>query len=324
MFSIIVPLFNKCQYIEKSVLSVLSQTYSLFELIIINDGSTDESRQVVARFNDRRITIIDQTNKGVSMARNRGVEQARFEYVAFLDADDWWEPTFLEEMARLIQNYNEADLFGSNYYYVKHGQYRLESKGLPSEFRAGYIDYVSVYGSTFCVLLNCSFVVVSKQAFVRVGGFRQNLRFGEDFDVWIRLALIGKIAYVNIPLAYSNQDVASQNRAIGGYKLYQPEAHFIFNLAYLRETEQQSTALKSLLDGLRVRVLLPYYLAGKYIPEVQAILAEVDFSKQTPYYQRAYQLPTVLVRLYFELMRVGSYCKRVLGQLRLQIISINT
>lgn len=318
MFSVVIPLYNKAGYVEKAVASVLQQTCPDFELLIVNDGSTDDSRQRVARFNDPRITLIDQPNGGVSVARNRGVEQARYEHVAFLDADDWWEPSFLEQMARLIQEYSGADLFGCNYYYVKHGKNRVEPKGLPNTFRAGYIDYVSVYGSAFCVLLNCSFVVVRKRAFTRVGGFNTNLRFGEDFDLWIRLALRGKVAYLNTPLAYSNQDVAIQSRAIGGHKLYHPDAHFVFNLTYLKPAEQQSAALKRLLDGLRVRVLLPYHLANEYAADVRAVLAEVDFSQQPAYYRRAYQSPTPLVRLYFALLRMGSLCKRALVQLRRQ------
>jgi glycosyltransferase involved in cell wall biosynthesis len=316
MFSVVIPLFNKAAYIEKAVESVLAQTYSAFELIIVNDGSTDDSLEKIAKFTDTRLLLIDQPNSGVSAARNRGVELTSFEHIAFLDADDWWAPTFLEQMARLITDFNEADLFGSNYYYVKHGRHLVEPKGLPDAFRSGYIDYVSIYGSQLCVLLNCSFVVVRKQAFERVGGFKRNLQFGEDFDLWIRLALNGKVAYLNSPLAYSNQDVSAQNRAIGGHKLYPPNAHFIFNLAYLKPAEQQSAALKRLLNGLRVRVLLPYHLANQYVPEVRSILSEVDFAQQPIYYQRAYQSPTLLVRLYFELMQIGSLCKRTLVQLR--------
>ncbi len=316
MFSIIIPLYNKAPYIEKAVESVLQQTYADFELIIIDDGSTDGSLDKVARFADSRLTRISQQNAGVSVARNNGVKQARFEYVAFLDADDWWEPDFLDEAAQLIHTHNDADLFGTNYYYVKHGKPRVEPKGLPDTFRSGYIDYIALYGSWFCVLLNCSFVVVRKQAFEQAGGFKQNVRFGEDFDLWIRLALTSKVAYLNKPLAYSNQDVDIESRAIGGQTFYPPEAHFIFNLAYLKPVEQESAALKRLLDGLRVRVLLPYYLANQYVIEVRSVLAEVDFSLQPIYYRRAYEMPALLVRLYFELMNVGSFCKRTLIRLR--------
>ncbi|WP_080237110.1 glycosyltransferase family 2 protein [Spirosoma rigui] len=315
MFSVVIPLFNKAIYIEKAVESVIQQTYADFELIIINDGSTDDSWLRVTKIRDSRITFIDQPNVGVSDSRNRGVKQARFEYIAFLDADDWWESTFLEQMSRLIQDYGEANLFGSNYYYVKHGKARVEPKGLPDTFRSGYINYIDLYVSEFCVLINCSFVVVRKQAFVQMGGFKSNLRFGEDIDLWIRLALTSKVAYLNKPLAYSNQDVDGESRAVGRQTLYSPEANFIFNLAYLKSAEEESAALKRLLDGLRVRVLLPYYLANQYVSEVRSVLAEVDFSQQPVYYRRAYALPALLVRPYFEFMKVGSFCKRTLIRL---------
>ena len=111
MFSVIIPLYNKALYVEKAVRSVWSQTYRDFELIIVDDGSTDGSLSVVeslcselsqtdlkAKFN-----IVSQKNSGVSTARNNGVKSARYPYICFLDADDWWEPTFLAEMSRVYR-----------------------------------------------------------------------------------------------------------------------------------------------------------------------------------------------------------------------------
>lgn len=316
MFSVVIPLYNKAQYIEKAVESVLRQTYTTFELIIVDDGSTDNSLEKVALFTDSRLTIHTQQNSGVSTARNNGVRQAVFNYVAFLDADDWWEPDFLKEATNLIYNYNDADLFGTNYFYVKNGKARVEYKGLPDTFCSGYIDYILLYGTSLCVLLNSSFVIVKKKAFDQVGGFKHNLRLGEDFDLWIRLALIGKVAYLNKPLAYSNQDVNESDRAIGFYKLYDPNSHFIFNLSYLKDTEQASVDLKRLLDGLRVRSLLPYHLSGSYPTAVKSVLQEVDFSHQPDYFKYLYHSPLPLVRLYFGFRRVGSVVKQYLLRIR--------
>ncbi|MGM9506797.1 glycosyltransferase family 2 protein [Larkinella sp. GY13] len=310
MFSVIVPLFNKDQYIDKCIGSVLAQTYSAFELLIINDGSFDNSVSIVKQFEDSRIILINQVNLGVALARNRGVKEAKFEYIAFLDADDWWEPTFLAELSELVNDYPQAILYGSNYYYVKYGQHQLEKKGLIEGFVSGYIDYISVYGATFCVPINCSFVVVRRNAFMKVGGFRSDLRFGEDFDLWIRLALSGKVAYLNKPLAYSNQDVELSNRAVGGFRLCHPSGHYIFHLAYLRPFEEKSVALKQLLDGLRVRSLLPYYLTEQYSVEVQIILLQVEFSVQPIFYRIIYHAPIGLVRFFFNGKRLGSIFKQ--------------
>ncbi|WP_080055456.1 glycosyltransferase family 2 protein [Spirosoma aerolatum] len=315
MFSIVIPLYNKAKYIKKAIESVLDQTCQDFELIIVNDGSTDKSLEIVTHFTDPRIKIINQENLGVSIARNNGVKIACYDFIAFLDADDWWHSSFLDELAILIQDYEDATFYGTNYYYIKNGKSRIEWKGLPENFASGYIDYVSIYAKSFCVPINCSFVAVRKSAFLSVGGFCPTLRLGEDFNLWIRLALIGKVAYLNKPLAFSNQDVDGSNRAIGGVTLYQPASHFVFNLSFLSALEQQSSVLKSLLDGLRVRCLLPYYLAGKFTEEVKSILGEVDFSKQSYFYQVIYQLPVQLAHLYFRGLRMGSFLKQ--GILRL-------
>ena len=143
MFSVVIPLYNKEHYIVKAVNSVLEQSFRQFELIVINDGSTDNSQHCLESISDPRLRVINQINTGVSAARNRGVELANYSWVAFLDADDWWHPDFLNELSALTTNYPDAVLYGSNYYYVKHGRNHLQDKGLPSGFRSGYIDYVA-------------------------------------------------------------------------------------------------------------------------------------------------------------------------------------
>ena len=91
MFSIVIPLYNKAEYVPKTLASVLNQTYSDFELIIVDDGSTDDSLEVINSFVDNRIKIVKQKNGGVSAARNRGIIEAKYELIALLDADDWWD-----------------------------------------------------------------------------------------------------------------------------------------------------------------------------------------------------------------------------------------
>jgi glycosyltransferase involved in cell wall biosynthesis len=162
MFSVVIPIYNKSEYIEKCLQSVLNQSCQDFELIIVNDGSTDESllyiNNVIKRKyredcekkskfrkketctnefqqNDKekkinepqcshyneypKIKIISQANMGVSVARNVGVKAAKYKYIAFLDADDWWNFTFLENMKELIEKYPDAGLYGCNYFIVK-------------------------------------------------------------------------------------------------------------------------------------------------------------------------------------------------------------
>lgn len=311
MFSVVIPLYNKADYIENSIRSVLYQTFEDFELIIVNDGSTDGSVSKATRFKDHRVRIVNQSNAGVSAARNTGVTHANYDFIAFLDADDWWHKDFLHEIHILIADSPDAGLYGSGYYLVKNGIFTPARIGLPHGFEAGYIDYFEVYARTFWVPINCSFVVVRKSDFIAAGGFRVSLKFGEDFDLWVRMALKGKVAYLNKLLAYSNQDVAPMYRALGE-KHWKKEEHYIFNIDYLEEEENRNSSLKVLLDGLRVRNLQNFYLKRQYIADVFALLGRVDFSQQPMYYRFFYHLPWWQVRIFMRFRQYGSKFKQAL------------
>lgn len=312
MFSVIIPLYNKASYIEKAIESVLKQTMPDFELIIVNDGSTDDSVGKLTRFSDTRLKLISQENAGVSTARNNGAEQAQFDYIAFLDADDWWHEHFLEEMKALITQFPEAGLYGSNYFIVKNSTNKPAQVGLDPDFKAGYIDYFAVYARTFWVPINCSFVIVRKSAFVEVEGLRPALKFGEDLDLWIRVALKHRVGYVNKFLAYSNQDAETANRALGATRCWRTTEHVIFNLGFLAEPEKDNPTLKFLLDGLRVRSLVDYYLNAWYPEDVRAVLDQVDFDSHPRIYRFIYQWPLPLVIAYYRIKQVGSLVKQTM------------
>ena len=114
-FSVVIPLYNKRRYVRDTLQSVLAQSYPRFEIIVVDDGSTDESVEIVKSINDNRIRVIEQRNSGVSVARNRGVWEAKERYVAFLDADDWWHPDYLQRMVRLIEECPKAGLYAARY-----------------------------------------------------------------------------------------------------------------------------------------------------------------------------------------------------------------
>jgi glycosyltransferase involved in cell wall biosynthesis len=312
MFSVIIPLFNKASYVEKAVESVLRQTDSNFELIVVNDGSTDNSVEKLDRFTDNRLKLINQSNTGVSRARNNGVKHARFDYIAFLDADDWWHERFLEEMKSLITRFSKAGLYGSNYFVVKNGVNMPAQVGVEAGFEMGYINYFEVYARTFWVPLNCSFVVVKKSVFEQEKGFNEHLKFGEDLDLWIRIALTHKVGYVNKFLANSNQDAETTNRALGTDKFWSKTEHVTFNISHLADQEQTQPNLKTLLDGLRVRSLVAYRLNDWYPEEVRAIMSRVDLSAQPLFYRFVYRWPRPIINVYFRAKQYGSYLKQLL------------
>ncbi len=309
MFSVVIPLYNKADYIRKAAQSVLEQTMTDFELIIINDGSTDNSLEVVKKINDSRIKVTNQPNSGVSAARNNGGKIAKYDLVAFLDADDWWSPDYLENMNRLVSKYPDAGLWAANYYKVKWGNSIEANIGLEDGFKDGPINYFKVYAKTMWMPITSSSFIIKKSVFEEINGYKTDLKIGEDFDLWLRVALKYKMTYLYKPLVYYNQDVEVQSRAVGGSKIYKPENHYIFHLGHLSEEERTNPDLKILLDKLRLRALFRYHLQGKYREEKNQALSGVDFSKQTLIWRFKYKMPLLIIKPLYSIKKQLSILK---------------
>ena len=319
-FSVIIPLYNKASYVRKAVDSVLQQTYTDFELIIVDDGSIDDSADIAAKCIAESSIVISYNlvrwpNSGVAAARNKGVSLSTGEYVVFLDADDWWETNFLEEMNRLIQDYPDAGIYAANYVYYKPGKTHVVFD-MPS----GYINYPKVYYATGAMPVTSITACMPRSVFDEMGGFPSGIRLGEDFLLWAKIAVHYKVAYSNKPLAYYNNDVPTSLRATRN--LHAPQYHMLFNLGSLeREIEQakldskQSDSWKALLDKLRATGLLQYWLEEEYHDQAAAELAKVDWTRQPQSVIRQYKMPICILRLHRQFMCIGSYCKQKLIRL---------
>jgi len=190
-FSIIIPLYNKELSIKNTIESVLAQSYPNFELIIVNDGSTDASVSVASVFEDKRIKIVNKVNGGVSSARNVGIINASKNYICFLDADDIWYPNALEEFKYLIENFNEAQVyFTSHTLNIKNIESRIKRYYLDNYYKQNAISYARNTTAVCCT--GC--VAVASVCFNTVEGFNQNLTHGEDIDLWERLSKQYRIA----------------------------------------------------------------------------------------------------------------------------------
>lgn len=143
-----------------------------------------------------------------------------------------------------------------------------------------------------------------------MNGYKVTLKIGEDFDLWVRVVLKHKIAYLNKVLAYYNQDVGANNRTVGGGRIWEPENHYIFQLEYMKKEEKINPSLKHLLDKLRLRALLRYHLAGAYRTETNRILAEVDFSAQAFSWHLKYHMPLSVLKIWYSLKKAGSTLKK--------------
>lgn len=309
-FSVIVPLYNKAEYIERTLQSILNQSYRSFELIVVDDGSTDDS-YIIAESLLRDIAnarIAKQKNSGVAVARNHGVELSNGEYVCFLDSDDWWDGDFLKEMSGLIERYPNAGLYGSNFFLVKDGKNKVAPIGFPYDFKEGYINYCQVYAKTLCMPISSSSVAIPRDAFLSAGQFRAGLKLGEDFDLWIRLAMKYPVAMINKPLAYYYQDIPAQKRATRN--LYDPRFHMLWNLDYLAEQEAENKDLKILLDRLRSSGLLRYYLSRQYHEATIPQLEKVDWQNVSSKEYKLYHSSLAYQRIRFKSIETAVAVKK--------------
>ncbi len=199
-FSVIIPLYNKEKHIKRTLESALNQTFSDFEIIIVNDGSTDKSCEIVESISDPRIHLIHQENGGPSKARNRGIKEAKGQFIAFLDADDEWLPEKLEKQYEL-HNENPEVVWSCSGYKVVGGRkqqtvlYRKEGV-LPDAIDA-IADGLSIWTST---------VVIQKDVFENERLlFNEEISRSEDIEVWYKLACIyPKIGSINEVLSIYN------------------------------------------------------------------------------------------------------------------------
>jgi glycosyltransferase involved in cell wall biosynthesis len=211
MFSVVISLYNKAHTIERTLCSVLTQTFKQFEVIIVNDGSTDSGVEVVNNFtSDHRVRVVTQTNQGVSAARNRGVAESKYDYVAFLDGDDEWMPCFLEKIKEAIEMYPYAGMYGSASW---HRNFKTGEGDSSTLLRyKGKIQEVEYFENP-AVMPHTSAIVVSKTVFSKIDGgkgFPVGMKCGEDWACFSRMAMIAPVVYVGYPLGIRNNNVEGQ------------------------------------------------------------------------------------------------------------------
>lgn len=311
-FSVIIPLYNKAPYVAKAIQSVLLQTFTDYELIIVDDGSKDDSAEIAAQAIEKHnnCILIRQKNAGVSVARNNGVAVSHGDYLCFLDADDWWELSFLEEMTKLIEEFPDAGIYGTNYTIVNETRHktRVSPVGVEADFEKGYINYCQVYAKTLAMPLTSISVAIPRPVFDEMKGFPEGIKLGEDFLLWIRIALKYKVAFLNKPLAFYNQDVDVANRGIG--RLYKPEEHMLWNLTDLEPFEKTNGDYKNMIDMMRAYGLINHYISRKYHNEALQILSKVDWTRRTKSDRKPYQVPILFLRLKFAVLKMGSGIKK--------------
>lgn len=238
-FSVIIPVFNKEKFIEATIKSALNQTFRDFEILIINDGSTDNSNQIIEKFDDSRIRYFYKENAGVSSARNDGIEKALANHITFLDADDYWYPHFLAEMFKIIPNYPEQQVFSAaieietsrkvipaSYSIVKNSDYEI-------------VNYFTASSKETVICTSCA--VFHKNVFEETGNFDIEVKSGQDTDMWIRIGM-------NYPVVFSCKILARyvyDENSLSKNKNY---LHQKINFSKFKEQEITNSSLKKFLD----------------------------------------------------------------------------
>lgn len=205
MITVIIPLYNKKSSIARALDSVLSQTYQDFEVIVVDDGSTDEGAAIVEQYTDPRIRLVRQENLGVSAARNRGIKEAKGDYVAFLDADDEWMTEFLEEIVALQNEFPQCRAHATNYKFCREGIFfkSVIRRITFTETHGMLTNYFDVAAHSHPPITSNS-ISVERQLLLEIGGFPRGVTSGEDLLTWARIATQTSISYSHKVLAIYN------------------------------------------------------------------------------------------------------------------------
>jgi glycosyltransferase involved in cell wall biosynthesis len=257
VISVIIPLFNKEQFIKKTLLSVLNQTFSDFEILLINDGSTDGSIDIVTSFDDERITLYTTKNKGVSHARNYGISKSNSDLIAFLDADDLWESNHLENLHRLYTSFPNCGLYATAY-----SKQFFNGKKMKAHFNGVSSDHFGVIEDYFLASIIDSIawtsaVLIPKKTILEIGGFDEEMRSGQDTDLWVRIALKKLVAF---------SEIATSNKII-----LEPKHHLSYSSSRIdrmklfenfKDLDTSNISFKKYMDLNRFSVAIERKIAG--------------------------------------------------------------
>jgi len=293
-FSVIIPLYNKERDIKKTLESLFAQTFTDFEVIIVNDGSTDASETVVKSISDSRIVFFSKENEGVGPTRNYGVEKATAENIIFLDADDYWYPFHLENINSIVEKFPDAQWFATAYN-KKHNENLTTSMISPAlkkgENWTGYITDYFKY-SLVDALAWTSAVGMKKTFFDSLTGFDTTITHGagEDTDLWLRAALKAPLGFSTKISATHNHD--GSNRISHTHTLKRT----YMDLDKYETEAGKNPYLKKYLDINRFSLALQYKMAGD-AASFKKYMAKIDGNNLNKKQQKLLTLPIPILKL---------------------------
>lgn len=204
-FSVVIPLYNKEHYIEATIRSVLNQTCKDYEVLVVDDGSSDNSLELARKYESEQVRVIAQENQGVSVARNTGILNAKGKFIAFLDADDQWRPEYLATIQSLTDKYPESAVFVTAYAVdMGNGKVNYSTRLKP---RTGCLPSYWLTLARGYDFVWTSATVMRRQTLIDAGLFKPGEKIGQDLDMWAR------VARINPRVAYSSRVCVNYNRA---------------------------------------------------------------------------------------------------------------
>jgi len=293
-FSIIIPVYNKEKFVAKTIESVLSQTFTDYEIIIVNDGSTDQSEAKISTFKDNRIKYYSKKNEGVALARNFGIEKATADYICFLDADDYWHPTFLETMQRYSSELPEQKVFAAAI------EIETKNKTIPAHYSipsTSDFEIVNFFDASQkeCVLWTSS-ACIHKSISEKVGDFDTKIKHGEDTELWIRIGLQFPIVFIRKILARYVYDEKSISRNSNYYF-----EQYTFDKYSLEE--KKNPALKKYMDLNRFSAVIKCRLNGEWRIAID-IESEIDLKNLNFKKRVLLELPPIIVKVLIGVQRI--------------------
>jgi glycosyltransferase involved in cell wall biosynthesis len=281
MFSVVIPLYNKAHTIINTLQSALNQSFMDFEVVIVDDGSTDNGVEVIKQFtNDERVRIIRQENKGVSAARNNGIKHARYDYIALLDGDDEWEMSFLAQMKGAIEKFPDAGFYGASSWHRDISTGEQSCHILPKY--KGKISKVEYLGDVFS-LTHTSTMVLSRKHFLQIDsngeGFPVGMKVCEDWACFYRLSFIAEFVFVGFPLGIRNLNVEGQVTGLSEDERFALMIHVVdfYNISFRGWTTsklKKPIYPRFLKYDLRARII--YSLRMKDYRTLKYLLAGLD------------------------------------------------
>ena len=303
MISVVIPLYNKAQSIRKTLDSVLAQTYKDFEIVVVDDGSTDESANIAeAMLRECKVygvecrgKVIRKANGGVSSARNIGIMEAKGEYIAFLDGDDLWGRDYLKVSAKLIAEFPNAGIYGSASGLVINDV--LTDETILYVGHRGWIENPWIVGPPF----STSATVVDKKVFDVIGLFDERMTHGEDLDMWWRIVLKYPCVYEDVVHSYYRVD--AENSLMS--KPIPLETHLPNFIDKYTVERANSEIFRKFFDKEMIYRLYPYLFDKKNRKKAKELASQLDYSMQKISMRLRIQFPH-LYRLYQKITNVNN------------------